>query len=307
MIRFWTAFKIAFLYITKTVFPINLSASYDYNQLTLVHNPFMSWQALAGMVLLALLVVSVLYKRTAASPIGIGAMIFLISYFVFSKFTVVGGQIMGERWMYLASLGICLMMAYALEKLYRRNRVFAIVCLVLTLSTYSAVIIRRNPVWANEMTIYESMAKTAPNSIQGHKALALAYLGEGDYEKAIPHVEASMRIYIGYEPITSMLQVLASYYSENQKSGKGIVVRGTGETNSLLLAMANAREGKPRQSLELVNSLVADKPERKESPIVLFTYALDYYQLGDMETLEQYLPWVPGESREAKLKNLAAF
>lgn len=307
LVRFWTAFKIAWLYIAKIIFPVNLSASYDYNQLTLVANPLESWQALLGIMLLALFVISMVYKKIAATPIGIGAATFFIPYFIFSKFIVVGGQIMGERWVYFASAGICLMMAFVLEKFYRRNKKLALVCLVLVLGMYSAVIIQRNPVWRNELALFESMVETAPNSIQGHKALALAYLKAGDYERAIPHVEASMRIYIDYEPIILMLRTLSSYYSDEEKSGKKVVVRGIGEVNNRLLALAQARDGKHVESLKTLENLVAIKPERQENPIVLFTYALNYHALGNTTALENYLEWVPGSTREGKFKNLESF
>lgn len=307
VIRFWTSFKIAFLYVLKIIFPINLSASYDYNQLTLISDPLQSPEAIAGIVILSLFAIILVSKKIASTEIRVAVAVFVIPYFIFSKFFFSGGQIMGERWVYFASLGICLLFALILEKIYKKNKVLAIAFLVVVLSVYSVVIIQRNNVWLNEKNLFESMVKDAPNSVQGHKALAQAYLKQGDYEKAIPHVEASMRIYVNYGPNTSMLKILASYYSDKRGADRGVVVRGSGEINNRLLALAYAKDGKNEESLDVLDKLLLANPARRESPIVLFAYALNYFKMGDLASLENYLQWVPGITKEDKLKNLGSF
>ena len=307
IIRFWTAFKIAFLYISKTVFPINLSASYDYNQLTLVSNPLNSWATILGIFLLGLLLIIMFYKKTVSTPIGIGAAIFLISYVIYSKFIVVGGQIMAERWVYFASIGICLLMAVFIEVIYKRNKISAILLLIVILSMYSIIIIQRNTVWLNEKTLFESMVNTSPNSIVGHKMLSFSYLRERDYERALPHIEESMRIYIGYEMIGPMIDLLSSYDSKNQTLGRVIVKRGGGEVNSKLLALSLAKDRKYEQSLKVLDDLIKTKPEWENSPIALFTYGINYYKLGQLDQAEKYFQWVPGENKDDKIKYLEAF
>lgn len=306
IVRFWTAFKIAFLYISKTIFPINLSASYDYNQLTPVNNPLNSAETIAGIGLLILLIIAIFYRKTRLTPVGIGAAVFLISYLIYSKFIAVGGQIMAERWVYFASVGICLLMAVFVEIIYKKNRISAVLLLIVILSVYSIIIIQRNNVWLNEKSLFESMVRTSPNSITGHKMLSFSYLRERDYEKALFHIEESMRIYIGYEMIGPMIDLLSLYDSESQKSGRVIVKRGSGEVNDKLLALSLAKDGEYEKSLKILDDLMVN-PKRENSPIVLFTYGANYYKLGRLDLSEKYYQWIPGENKENKIKYLSSF
>jgi hypothetical protein len=105
--RIFTAFQIAFIYISKTLVPWNLSASYHFNQLPLVTNLFHSWQAILGLVLLLLLMFLVIFKKTRTTTIGLGAITFLVPYAVISKIIFKSGDILAERWMYFPSLGLC--------------------------------------------------------------------------------------------------------------------------------------------------------------------------------------------------------
>lgn len=297
VVRFWTAFKISFIYFYKSILPVNLSASYDYNELTAVHNPFVSIEAVCGIVVMTTLVFFMLYKKTRATPVGVGSAIFLVSTIVFSKFIFAGGQILAERWMYFASLGVCLWLGYVLSKVFSYKKYLAYFFFGGLLTAYSFITIQRNPVWANEFALFQSMVKTAPNSIVGHHNLAEAYLREGDFKKAIPHIEACMRIYLNYEKNTSMLNGLALYYSEKSKTGKSVVVRGTGETNSLLLAMAFAKDGKSGESLDILKDL------DQKSPIVLFTNGVNYYKLNGI-LADELSDWIPGKTNEEKVNNL---
>ena len=61
--KIWTPFKIAYIYISETFIPHNLSATYSFNHLTLVVNPFTSPSVLLGILMLTILIVLIFSKK----------------------------------------------------------------------------------------------------------------------------------------------------------------------------------------------------------------------------------------------------
>src|SRR3989344_3261116 len=104
----WTSFKVFYLYLEKTFFPIYLSNDYSLNQISLVNNPFSSFEAVLGIVILGLLVL--LFFKTKNFLLRFGIITFLASYFVISNWIFKTGTIMAERLMYMPSLGLVILM-----------------------------------------------------------------------------------------------------------------------------------------------------------------------------------------------------
>jgi hypothetical protein len=83
-VRFYTAFKIAFLYLVKIIAPYNLSATHSYNGVELAEGFFKPPGAFFGLVFIAVLISLAIYKKTRTTPLGIGSLVFLLSYAVYS-------------------------------------------------------------------------------------------------------------------------------------------------------------------------------------------------------------------------------
>ncbi|MBI4119846.1 MAG: hypothetical protein HY454_00050, partial [Parcubacteria group bacterium] len=207
--RIWTAFKIAFVYIGKTFVPLNLSATYHYNHLTIVRYFLNSWQAVAGFVILAGLIFLFFWKRTRQTPLGIGALSFFIPYFVISKIIFKSGDILAERWMYFPSVGLSIMAAYLILLIYRWRRIFAVVIFGVVLAVYAAVVIPRNRIWLSDENLFRSMIKTAPNSIQGHSNLASWYMRNNKTAEAKSEAEIGFAINKEYPPLLNTIGGIA--------------------------------------------------------------------------------------------------
>ena len=167
----WTPFKIASMYIGKIFIPINLSATYFYNQVTLVTNPLHSIQVILGLVFLCTLVLLVSVKKTRITLCGIGAIIFLISYFMVSKFLFQAGDIVAERWMYFPSAGLSMIGGYVIFRIYNYKRELGLIILTVILITYGFIVVTRNKVWLTSDALFGSMITDAPNSVQGYLML----------------------------------------------------------------------------------------------------------------------------------------
>lgn len=191
----WTAFKVAYLYVQKIIFPTYFSSDYSYNQITAVNNLFDSWQALAGIGILASTVYLSLSKRNGL--IGLGATIFLLSYLVISNLFVKIGTIMAERLMYMPSFGFVLVVSEVLSGFLERHkkisRPFWLV-FVIILGIYGAQIVRGGTLWKNEKTLFENAYKQAPNSVVNITNMASILFREGKNKEALEKINKAIEI-----------------------------------------------------------------------------------------------------------------
>src|SRR3989344_3741786 len=120
--RIFTALKVLVLYAEKLFWPVHLSAEYSYNAIPVVKNMFTSLPSIAGLIVLAGLVVALISKKTRRTGFGFGAAAFFFPYFMISNLIIPVGTIMGERLMYFPSLGFAVVSALVIDKFfYKKN------------------------------------------------------------------------------------------------------------------------------------------------------------------------------------------
>ncbi|MBI2062805.1 MAG: hypothetical protein HYT61_01025 [Candidatus Yanofskybacteria bacterium] len=341
--RIWTAFKIAFVYIGKTFVPINLSATYHFNHLTLVGYFFNSWQTVAGFVILVGLLFLFFWKRTRLTPLGIGALSFLIPYLVISKIIFKSGDILAERWMYFPSVGLSIMAAYLILLVHKWKKITAIAIFIIVLTAYAVTIISRNKIWLSDENLFRSMIKTAPNSVQGHSNLANLYMRNGKTTEAKIEAEISFTIDKEYPPLLNTIGGIAFkdgnydlaetaflkaielaphiplgyinagrlYYLTGQyektkemfDSALGAYAHPKTE-DALMYAFALAKLKQYQASIDTVNKYLVGNFSDSQVKMIL---AVDYFKMGNMNEARKYFNWDSGKSEAEKIKILQAF
>lgn len=341
--RIWTAFKIAFIYIGKTFAPINLSATYHFNHLTLVNNPFFSWQSIAGAVLLAALIAAAVHKKTRAMPLGIGAASFLVPYAVISKIFFKSGDILAERWMYFPSIGLSIIAAYLILLIYRWKKITAVIIFGVVLAVYSAIIIPRNKIWLSDENLFRSMIKTAPNSVQGHTNLANWYMRSGKTAEAKNEAEIGFAIDNEYPPLLNTiggiafkdenyglaetaflkaielapliplgyinagrLYYLTGQYEKSKEmfdSALGAYARPKAE-DVLIYAFTLAKLKQYQASIDMVNKYFAGHLDNSQIKLVL---AVDYFKMGNISEARKYFDWTANKTEAEKIQFLQKF
>ncbi len=294
-IKVWTPLKIAFIYISKTFVPINLSAAYQFNQVTLVSNPFHSAQAIFGLLLLGVLLFCVLQRKIRVMPIGIGALIFLVSYFMISKFFFQASDIVAERWMYFPSIGISIIAAYLLDEVYESQKLLGIIIFAIILIVYSTIIIPRNRVWLSETNLYESMIKSAPDSIQGYLALTTVYFNAGKIDDAKREIVIASNIYKDDPRVLDSIGAIAikerNYDLAESSLIKALQIKP--DINQRLLSLSkeyydNKNYKKALETTEIYTKLSGHKLE----PNRVWVYALTLARLGffqrSLDIISQY-------------------
>lgn len=179
-------------YIKLLVFPHPLSCYYGYNAI-----PYADWSFVFvwGSLLFHVVIgIYALIKLPQKSIISYAIIIYLIGVFPFSNiYTPVVG-IVGERFIYFASLGFCIAIAYLLFIIFKENvennpdsyrdkkwknfsTLFKIIGALL-LVVYSIKTISRNPMWKDALTLFRQDVGNFENSCNLNYILANALVSE---------------------------------------------------------------------------------------------------------------------------------
>lgn len=192
--RYLTAAAIVSLYALKSLWPASLSSDYGYDQIpaaTSVLDP----RVLIGLGILgwlAWMTVRPLIRPVSGRMLWHAAAAFLLWFFLpVSNFFILTGTNMGERLMYLPSVGLCLMLAMLTVRVTSRRTAhgslraaagwLAVLGLVGFYGWRSAA---RTREWRSEQTLLASAERASPNSVRVRTDQATRWLLQGDDKRA---------------------------------------------------------------------------------------------------------------------------
>lgn len=220
--RIFTALSHLYLYLRKTVYPIDLSPDYSFNQIPIVSNLFSSWRALIGLAFLAIL--AYVFYKSKRKDIKFAVVLFLIPYLVMSNIFFITTGTMAERWWYFPSIGLIMLMAIGIENLISnfefrilkfRDYIYGAGIIVLVF--YSFIVFRQNKVWLNDKNLFIYASEKSPNSAWARTNVAEGFFLSGDVGKAKEEIEAALKISDQYP---SALYVLGQIYWEEGRFGE---------------------------------------------------------------------------------------
>ncbi len=215
--KYATIFYTLLLYIKLLIFPHPLT--YDYYP---YHIPIMNWSNIWPIVSLLIYLgigiyalISLKKKRIAS----FGILFFLIALSPMSNILFPIGVFMNERFVYAASIGFIIILAYLVsDKLpvwIKKSRYISIIIVVI-LAFYSIKTISRNQVWENDFTLFTNDVKISANSAKsntsaggklieeaikpGNSELRLEYL-----DKAIIYLKRAIKIHPEYNDALLLL------------------------------------------------------------------------------------------------------
>ncbi len=145
-------------YFALLIFPINLSADYSHESIKLITSS-LSIKFIASIIIhIILLSISVLYIKKCLE-ISFSILLFYIPLLPTSNIIFAGGALLAERFLYLSSLSICLIISFILIKLYYafpKNKYFIFLIIISILCAYAYLTHQRNYVWKNDFTLFSA-------------------------------------------------------------------------------------------------------------------------------------------------------
>ena len=160
-VRYGTTVYTFLRYYWMMIMPHPLTHDYYFNQV-----PY--YKLSDGMAVFSLLatiglVVYALVKLRSKDLVSFGILFFFITFSVASNVLFTVGVLMNERFIYMSSLGFCIILAYLIVR-YVKNPKGILTVLIVLLSLYSVRTYTRNFDWKDSFTLFRRDVKYSPNS-----------------------------------------------------------------------------------------------------------------------------------------------
>ncbi len=207
---------------------------------------------------------------------------------------VPANYVLAERYLYLPSLGFCMVVAWLLGSLIAKRRLLGITILTLILLVYCGLTIRRNFDWRDNYTLWAKTVKQNPRSLPAHNNLGIIYIRNGIYNKAL--AEFNKVLEINPDDLWAMNNIGIIYvklerYENAINVFKKILVKNPNDARAHYnLGIIYMRIGIPQESLFEYKKTIKIDPYFREAYKGLF---MIYKKLGKEEkatqAYEQYM------------------
>ena len=183
-------------YLYKMVWPINVSAHYLFPQPMAISNMMVLLGLVGTCILLPILLISLRWTRALLT----GWLFFFIA--VFPTMGVIGFTIViaSDRYAYLPSVGILMVLAWFMGWLWKRfcGALYAriIIIVLLAVILFSEFVLTRRCLvhWQGRDSIYEYMLKIDPDSYDVHNNYGSILLERWQLEESIKHFKETLRV-----------------------------------------------------------------------------------------------------------------
>ena len=276
-------------YVYKLFVPVNLSAYYPYpaklsGSLPVIYFIFP--------VLAVLLIAYLLYalKKAKGNIIWLGLSFYFISIVLVLQMLPVGPTIFSERYSYIPSAGIFLIVSYFILKFFEKeNTLYKFKNIVIAfIATYCIVLsylsFNRCKVWKDSITLFNNVLEQFPLAVHAINNRADAYYNLGQYNEAIVDFSKAIQLNPGFA---------LSYYNRANCYGQTGRFKESLEdlNNSLRLnprygdaynkrGQASAMLGKMNEAFNDFNKAVELTPG---NPEVYYNLGITYYNSGKKE------------------------
>ena len=173
MSRLATAVWLLGRYLVLLLFPHPLVSDYSFKQIQII-NPG-DYRAILSLLLHLALGAYAFARFKSKSLVVFGILFYLITMSIYSNIFITIGSSFAERFLFVPSLGFCLVVAVGLDSLFSASpgkgqgiRYAPAVMAVLLVILYSAKTVERNREWRDELTLYSSDVKKSPDSARLH-------------------------------------------------------------------------------------------------------------------------------------------
>lgn len=184
-------------YLLESVWPVGLAVMYPHPALIGTPLTSVGWRAgLAAALLLAVTGFCLATRRTRPYLL-VGWLWFLITLLPVIGVVQVGYQWYADRFTYIPSIGLAIMLAWSLRDLVaQRPRLRAAVSAAAVGLLIGLAILswRQIGTWRDSVTLFEHAAAATPNNYFAHQTLGAVLLDEGDFDGARRHLEEALRI-----------------------------------------------------------------------------------------------------------------
>ena len=182
-------------YIVKFVYPVDLAVFYPYP------DTVPPWQVIIAALFLLGVSITVIYSSRKMPFLFVGWLWYLVTLIPVIGLVQVGLQAMADRYTYLPSIGIAIILAWGVPLLFRskdtrRKILFPVAsAIIVTLMFLSWM---QCGYWENSINLFSHTLHVTKNNFATHNHIALTLSKEGKVNEAIYHYNEAIRINPNY-------------------------------------------------------------------------------------------------------------
>jgi len=202
-------------YIGLLLFPHPLTHDYYPRHIGIMS--FGNWQVLLSFVIYIGLAIYAVMNLKKKSIVSFCILYFFITISIVSNIVFPIGTNMSERFMFMPSLGFCILITYLIFHFFGKSNLKVMIAIVAAiLLLYSFKTITRNNIWKNDFTLFTTDVETSNNSAKVLNAAGGALLTESSkpensakkmkmLDKAIPYLTKALEIHPNYKNAALLL------------------------------------------------------------------------------------------------------
>jgi len=321
--RFATEMYVLLRYAWLLVFPYHLSFDYSYPEIRI--HKISDYKVIAAIVFYAGIFAYAIYNIFKKDKISFGILFYLITIGIAANILILIGTVMADRLLYMPSIGFCIVAAILITKIFKSpstsnpvnlseyintNRNVLLITMVPVL-LYSFKTIDRNPVWEDNISLYQSGLTDAPNSSKAFYLYGIElknrYANEDkdsaskamDLDMSQKELEMALKLYPGNAQAYRELGTVYMRKNDNAKAiqyfdkalsiiptddvslnNEGVVYARTGNMIKAMALVKECVKWNPRFSDGLRNLGVCYSIEKNfDSAIMYYNEALKYNPL----------------------------
>jgi len=292
-VRHATAIYTLGLYLKLLALPYPLISDYSYRTIPFksLSDPIVIAIAVAYISLAAIAIQRIIRYRKDILAFGI--LFYLLCLSLFANITFLIGSGMGERFLFCASAGFCLVAALGLEQLaggsleikhFARPKV-ALVLLPMLL-IFSNITYARNAEWKDNKTLYTADLAKSPNSSRLNYCVGYTIVSE-DYERETDPVEKQKLLADGIRYLKRSIDIFPEYGNAQIEIGNAYFINkqyDSAEIHDKIAIQVNPNACEAMNNLAGVYFLTHRLPQAvemcKKAIAVRPNYAEAYYNTG---------------------------
>jgi len=188
----FTQFRVLITYLRLFFIPVNQNLDYDYP----IYHTFFTFPVFGSFLLLLAIAISGYYYffKKGYKIVGLAILWFFITLAVESSVFPISDVIFEHR-LYLPIVSYCLLIGIIAGWLIKKvPKGFVISFLVVILSFYSILTIKRNQVWRSSIKLWLDTAEKSPDKARPHNNLGVAYGHNEKHQNALSEFKKALKI-----------------------------------------------------------------------------------------------------------------
>ena len=180
-------------YLTSLLWPFNLNFWHTFHPISTLSEA----NGIISIVVTVIFIVVVLVAYKKNKIYFFALLLIVIPLLPAFYIKGISGKPYAERYLYLPSVGYALLLAmflsWAKDKLPHATKGITMIFIVIV-GVYTIGTLSRNNVWKNNFSFWSDTAKKSPDNAIAHNELALAYVSQGQLDRAITEVQTALRL-----------------------------------------------------------------------------------------------------------------